>query len=96
MFGKGRSQHLGVGYDRGYFRYVPCDLLRTRKLSRVLNVFSPRFCRACRPTPCHHSAWKRTRGVRSPFKAELVALLLAVAGATALGPWSALAGAVLD
>jgi hypothetical protein len=48
--------------DRYNDRYnpvcTPSDLLRTRNFLRVLTI-SPRICRACRPTPCHHSACKR-------------------------------------
>lgn len=41
-------------------------LLRTRNFLQVLTI-SPRICRACRPTPCPHSACKRNAvGVRLP------------------------------
>lgn len=41
-------------------------LLRTRKYLRVLTI-SPRICRACRPTPCPHSACEcNACGVHSP------------------------------
>src|ERR1700734_789807 len=42
------------------------DQLRTRKFLQVLTI-SPRICRACRPTPCPHSACEcDAYGVHSP------------------------------
>ena len=48
-----------IGYIDGYNPVCTLsDLLRTRKFLQVLTI-SPRICRACRPTPCRHSACKR-------------------------------------
>ena len=59
FFLKGKRKVAATGYNN---RYNPVctlsDLLRTRKFLQVLTI-SPRICRACRPTPCHHSACKR-------------------------------------
>jgi hypothetical protein len=56
--------------DRYIDGYNPvCTLgvqLRTRKFLQVLTI-SPRICRACRPTPCPHSACEcDAYGVHSP------------------------------
>lgn len=72
--------------------YALADLLRTSKSLQVLTIF-PRICRACRPTPCRHSACKRyARGVRLPLKAERRLSASRRASATARRPWSALPG----
>src|ERR1035437_371601 len=53
------------GRRRYKHRYLsvctPCDLQRTRKPLQVLTI-SPRFCRARRPTPCHHFACQSKLG----------------------------------
>ena len=54
------ERKVGVfGYKRGYISVCTLAvILRTRKFLQVLTI-SPRICRACRPTPCPHSACKR-------------------------------------
>ncbi len=57
-FLKWKRKVAAIGYND---RYNPVctlsDLLRTRKFLQVLTI-SPRICRACRPTPCPHSAFE--------------------------------------
>ena len=78
------------GYIRRYnFVCTLRDLLRTRNFLQVLTI-SPRICRACRPTPCPHSACKRDAlSVRLPKLGGAGGSLL-ILPRTAKSPTSAL------
>ena len=66
-FFEDKESRQGAAHKRGQIPvYASAVLLRTYKFLQVLTI-SPRICRACRPTPCPHSACEcNACGVHSP------------------------------